>query len=177
MAYRLLAGAVPYPAEGLDYLAAMGDENVEEFRASMDGIDAHAKFLEKLWPAFRDMTAASAAAAFGDLIDEVDRASLTGEFAAWTAANMNEALRDGYSGWQDDEHALVQPWGFDLESLDMPVHIWQGGHDRMVPYAHGEWLAHHVRSSCAHLLPEQGHLSLGVDLFDAILDEMVSATP
>ncbi len=168
-----MAGAVPYPAEGLDYLASMGAENVEELRASLEGIDAQAKFVEKLWPAFRDMTPASAADAFGDLIDEVDRAALTGEFAKSLAANMNDALRDGYTGWLDDEHAIVQPWGFGLDRYEVPVHVWQGGHDRMVPFAHGEWLAAHVGRACPHLLPEKGHLSLGTDCFDAILDEML----
>ena len=171
-----IAGAVPYPAEGLDYLAAMGAENVEELQASLEGIEAQAAFVEKLWPAFRDMTAASAADAFGDLVDEVDRAALTGEFAEWLAADVNDAVGDGYSGWLDDEHAFAQPWGFGLDSFDVPVHIWQGGHDRMVPFAHGEWLAGHVRRACAHLLPDQGHLSLGAYCFDAILDEMVGAS-
>jgi pimeloyl-ACP methyl ester carboxylesterase len=70
--------------------------------------------------------------------------------------------------------AFSRPWGFELEPMRVPVHIWQGGHDRMVPYAHGEWLAAHVGSACSHLHPEHGHLSLAVDSIGRILDELVA---
>jgi pimeloyl-ACP methyl ester carboxylesterase len=170
----VIGGEAPYPAPGIDYLAGMGEENVEEFKASLEGPDALAEVLEQWWPEFRNATGTDIADAFHDVIDEVDRAALTGDFAEWIATDMREALRDSYFGWLDDDLAFVSPWGFTLDSFEVPVHIWQGGHDLMVPFAHGEWLAAHVRNACPHLLPEQGHLSLGIDCFDTILDEMVS---
>ena len=173
LAVSIIASTAPYPAEGLDYLAGMGAENVEGFKASFTGPEADAAILEKDWPQMRGMTAASVAESFGDLIDDVDRASLTGEFAEWVVANAHEALRDSYLGWLDDDQAVVRPWGFELDWLDVPVHIWQGAHDRMVPFAHGEWLAAHVRGACPHLLPDEGHLSVAVGSFGAILDEMM----
>ena len=53
------------------------------------------------------------------------------------------------------------------------MHIWQGGHDRMVPLAHGRWLADHCDRACVHLVPAEGHISLIVDQFGAVLDEML----
>jgi hypothetical protein len=44
----------------------------------------------------------------------------------------------------------------------------------MVPYGHGEWLATHVPTACPHLLADHGHLSIGVELFPAILDELIA---
>ena len=82
-------------------------------------------------------------------------------------------MRTGYWGWFDDDMAFNREWGFDIGSIRVPVHIWQGAHDRMVPFAHGEWLVARVGSACPHLHPEHGHLSLAVDTIGPILDEMV----
>src|SRR6478735_12562077 len=87
-AVATLASVAPYPADGLDYLAGMGDENLEEFNASLEGPEALIVFKERNWPIFRDVTADEVREAFGDLIDDVDRASLTGEFAEFAAASF-----------------------------------------------------------------------------------------
>jgi pimeloyl-ACP methyl ester carboxylesterase len=55
----------------------------------------------------------------------------------------------------------VNEWGFALDDPAMrPVAIWHGDQDRMVPCAHGEWLARHVTGAHAHLIPGEGHLTL-----------------
>ena len=54
------------------------------------------------------------------------------------------------------------------------VHIWQGAHDRMIPFGHGQWLAAHCGGACVHLHEDQGHLSLVVDRFGDVLDELVA---
>jgi pimeloyl-ACP methyl ester carboxylesterase len=173
-AVATLASVAPYPADGLDYLAGMGDENVEEFNAALEGPAALISFKERNWPIFRDVTAEQVAEAFGDLVDAVDRGSLTGEFADYVAACFREALRESYWGWFDDDMAMVRPWGFDLGSIRVPVHIWQGRHDRMVPFAHGEWLAAHIPTAIPHLFDDLGHLTIVVDSMGSILDELVA---
>jgi pimeloyl-ACP methyl ester carboxylesterase len=57
----------------------------------------------------------------------------------------------------------------------VPVTIWQGAHDRMVPFAHGEWLAAHVGRATPRLLPEHGHLTIVVDSFPRILDDVLAS--
>ena len=109
----------------------------------------------------------------GDLIDEVDRGSLTGDLAAWFAETVREGLRESYWGWFDDDMAFTRPWGFGLGSLRVPVHVWQGGHDRMVPFAHGTWLTGRIPTAVPHLHPEHGHLSLAVDSMPRILGELI----
>ena len=165
----------PWGAEGLDWLAGMGAENVEEFGATLEGEDALRPFVERAWPAFRDVKPKEVATALGDLIDDVDRGSLTGELATYLAASGYEALRESYLGWLDDDLVFARPWGFDMGAIRCPVHLWQGAHDRMVPYAHGAWLAKHVPNAAPHLLPEHGHLTLVVDSFGQILDELLGA--
>ena len=174
-AVATLASVAPYPADGLDYMAGMGDENVEEFNAALESPQALIEFKERNWPIFRDVTAEQVAEAFGDLIDDVDRGSLTGEFADFCAACFREALRESSWGWFDDDMAMIRPWGFDLASIRVPVHVWQGRHDRMVPFAHGKWLAAHVPTAIPHLFEELGHLTIVVDSMGSILDELVAS--
>jgi len=173
-AVATLASVAPYSADGLDYLAGMGDENLEEFNASLEGPEALIVFKERNWPIFRDVTPEQVAEAFGDLVDDVDRGSLTGAFADYVAACFREALRESYWGWFDDDMAMIRPWGFDLGSIGVPVHVWQGRHDRMVPFAHGEWLAAHIPTAIPHLFDELGHLTIVLDSMGSVLDALVA---
>jgi pimeloyl-ACP methyl ester carboxylesterase len=169
-----IGGVAPYPAEGLDWMADMGAENVEEFNAALAGPDELMTFKERAAPILRAVTPEGVANAFGDLIDDVDRGSLTGAFSAWMADNFHEALRLGYWGWFDDDMAFTRPWGFRLDEIRVPVFVWQGGHDRMVPFAHGKWLAAQIPGARARLFPEHGHLTLAVDSIPRIVDELLS---
>lgn len=171
----LIAGVAPYPAEGLDWLAGMGEENVAEFGATLEGGEALRVVVEPQAEAMRVITPADVAASFGDLIDDVDRGALDGpDLASYLADLFHEAFRVGYWGWFDDDIAFTTPWGFDIDSIPGRVHLWQGGHDRMVPYAHGQWLASHCGGACVHLSDDQGHLSLVRDRFGDILDELLA---
>jgi pimeloyl-ACP methyl ester carboxylesterase len=69
----------------------------------------------------------------------------------------------------------MHDWAFSLDAIDRPVTIWQGGQDRMVPFDHGRWLAAHVASAKAQLLPEEGHLSLTVGAYGRVLDGLLAA--
>jgi pimeloyl-ACP methyl ester carboxylesterase len=172
-----VASVAPYAAEGLDFLAGMGEENIVEFGAAVGGSAQLQPLLEAQWPALRDVAPEAIADALGDLVPPVDRAALTGDLAESMAEDLHVALSEGIWGWHDDDLAFTQPWGFDLASIRVPLSIWQGEQDRMVPFAHGEWLAAALPSAHAHLLPEHGHLSLAVDSIGLILDAMLESVP
>lgn len=174
IATATIGGVAPYPAEGLDWAVGMGAENVEEFEAALAGPDELIVFKERAASVWRSVTPEEVAKAFGDLIDDVDRGALTGAFSVWMADQFHEALRVGYWGWFDDDLAFVKPWGFSLDQIRVPTFVWQGAHDRMVPYAHGEWLADHVPGARPRLFAEHGHLSLAVDSIPRIVDELLA---
>ena len=69
-----------------------------------------------------------------------------------------------------DGLAAVAPWGFDVGSITVPVAVWQGREDAMVPFAHGEWLATHVKGATPHLFDDEGHLSLFAKLDEILAD-------
>jgi len=169
-----IAGVAPYSADGLDWMAGMGKENHEEFGAALLGGAVLSPWLEKAAAQLKDITAADVSAALGDLVSDVDRASLTGDFAEWSAASFRAAVSTGVAGWRDDDLAFVAPWGFDLGAIEVPVTVWQGDQDRMVPFEHGRWLAERVSGATARLRPGEGHLSLAVGAVDEIFDELTA---
>lgn len=173
LAAASIAGVAPYRAEELDFLAGMGPENVEELGAAQAGTDELTRYLEAEAAAFGKVTAEEVAAAFGGLVSDADKAALTGDFAASIAASLRAALGGGIAGWRDDDLAFVTDWGFPLDPMPTPVAIWQGDQDRMVPFAHGQWLAAHVDGAREHLMPGEGHLTLTVTAIGPILDDLL----
>jgi pimeloyl-ACP methyl ester carboxylesterase len=155
-----VASVAPPDAAGLDFMAGMGEHNIEEFGASLDGEATLRAFLEEHAPELRDADAAGLIVALSSLLPEVDRAVLTDEFGEDLAANAHEALRLGVDGWLDDDLAFVRPWGFAPADVTVPVSLWQGHADLMVPFAHGQWLAATLPGARVHLLPGEGHLSV-----------------
>jgi pimeloyl-ACP methyl ester carboxylesterase len=138
IAAATMAGVAPHDADGLDWLAGMADDNVGEF------------------------TAEQLADGLGDLVSAADKAALHGELADYLVASFRSGLRPGVEGWCDDDLAFVRDWGISLGG-GAPVAVWQGAQDRMVPLAHGTWLAAHLPAARTHVLPGAGHLSLPLD--------------
>ena len=167
-----LAGAAPYPADGLDWLAGMGAENIEEFSAALAGEPVLTAVLERLAKDLVAVRGSDVAAALGGLVSDVDNRALTGEFADTLAEVFRRSVSNGIAGWRDDDLALTRSWGFDLDAIRCPVAVWQGGQDRMVPFSHGQWLAAHIRTARAHLSPDEGHLSLAVASLDRIVADL-----
>src|SRR5439155_3393750 len=107
------------------------------------------------------------------LLPDVDRAAISGEFATTMIASTKRAVMKGVWGWFDDDMAFLHDWGFSLDAIEVPVALWQGRLDKMVPFAHGEWMAAHVPNARPHLLEDQGHLSLAFASFPQILDDVL----
>ena len=174
-----IAGVAPYDSPGLDWMAGMAEENHEEFRAAMAGEADLTAFLDRAAGSLRDITAAGVAEGLGGLVSETDKAALTGELAHYLAAGLRAAVDPGIDGWRDDDLAFTRDWGLSLEALGhaTPVAIWQGDQDRMVPSAHGAWLAANIPLARARLRPGEGHLSLINKLGDILDDLMNLARP
>jgi len=120
----------------------------------------------------RTITADDVADSLGGLVSDVDKAAITGELADYLAGSFRRAVSRGTDGWRDDDLAFCAPWGFDTEEIAVPVSVWQGTEDKMVPHAHGAWLAEHVSGARANLLDGEGHVSLTAQA-GRILDDLL----
>jgi pimeloyl-ACP methyl ester carboxylesterase len=174
-AVLMIAGVAPYGAVGLDWTAGMGEENIAEFSATLKGEDRLRSYLIGEREQLKDVTAADIVTSLETLLPDVDRAVLTDESGEDLAANFREAVRIGVEGWLEDDIAFTRPWGFGLEEISVPVMIWQGSADLMVPFSHGQWLASQLPGASAHLEDGEGHLSVLLGALDRMLDELVSA--
>jgi pimeloyl-ACP methyl ester carboxylesterase len=155
-----LAGVAPYPPEGLDWLEGMGQDNLDEFAAALAGRETLERFLRGQADAMLAADPDSIADTLRSLLSPPDAAVLTGEFAEYLAESTRRAIGGRLDGWIDDDFAFVNPWGFELDEIRVPVQLLHGAQDRFVPIAHGEWLAERIPGVDAHLSAEEGHLTI-----------------
>ena len=155
-----LASVAPFDADGLDFLAGMGQDNIDEFGAALAGAADLEAFLTAMARELATVTGPQVNEALDSLLPPVDKAHLTGEAAEHMAAELRWSVERGIWGWFDDDIAFTRGWGFDLTSIAGPVHLWQGSDDLMVPFAHGRWLAAHLPGAHVRLDAGEGHLSL-----------------
>ena len=67
-----------------------------------------------------------------------------------------------------DFSLFARPWGFRLEDIKRPVHVWHGDDDRNVPISHGRLQAERIPGARMHDCPGEGHL-LVLDRLEEIL--------
>ncbi len=169
-----IAGVGPYGVPDLDFLAGMGEQNIEEFGATLQGEDTLRAWLTDAAEGLRDPDAATLIREMRTLLPPPDLAVLTDEYGEDMAAATKEALRTGVDGWLDDDLEFTRPWGFDLDDICVPTFVWQGSADLMVPFAHGQWLADHLPGATVHLVPDEGHLSIAVGRVEQMVAELVA---
>lgn len=104
----------------------------------------------------------------------LDRRSLKdAEFRSILATSMREAFRNGTRGAAMDLMLLSASWGLELDRLRVPVRIWHGEQDRVVPIAMGRYLERALPNCRATYLQEHGHYSLVHDCADQILSHLI----
>jgi pimeloyl-ACP methyl ester carboxylesterase len=171
----VISGVAPNEAAGLDWMHGMGEENVVEFGAALQGEEVLRAYLEAQFEELRTVSPEGIISSLNSLLPPVDKAVITDEFGEDLANQIHEALRVSVDGWLDDDLAFTKPWGFDLSEIGVTTMIWQGEVDLMVPFTHGQWLTANVPGARGHLQSGEGHLSVGLGALEQMLDELVSA--
>jgi pimeloyl-ACP methyl ester carboxylesterase len=155
-----IASPTPWEAEGIDWLAGQGEQNRAEWAAALQGPDVLEPHLEGDAEELLEATAEQIREVLSTLLSPPDKAVMTGELAEFFHEETARALAPGVAGWRDDDLAFTRPWGFELSDIRVPVLLWQGVQDLMVPPDHGRWLAQRIPGVEAHISEEDGHLTI-----------------
>jgi pimeloyl-ACP methyl ester carboxylesterase len=102
-----------------------------------------------------------AAAVDKQYLDRPDVRNVLGE-------SLREAFRDGSRGPAWEMGLYTRPWGFRLEEIQAPVHLWHGEQDANAPISMGRHLAASIPECRATFYPGEGHLHF-VDRLPEIL--------
>jgi pimeloyl-ACP methyl ester carboxylesterase len=155
-----LAAVAPYDADGLDWLAGMGEENHVEFGKALDGEESLRAYCEPAAEAMFNAKPDELVQLLDSLLGPEDKSVLTGRFAEYLLECDHHGLEHGVNGWIDDDFAFVEPWGFEVEDISRPVLLLHGEDDRFVPVSHGRWLAARIPGVEARIDAADGHLTL-----------------
>jgi pimeloyl-ACP methyl ester carboxylesterase len=172
LAAASVAGVAPHDGAGLDWKAGMAPENVAEYTAAEAGRAAYDAYLEAEFLPVVLADADDMGEAMGGLLPQADKEAMDRGFTEWLTETFHRAGAQRTAGVLDDGQAAVRPWGFDIASISVPVLVYQGRQDAMVPFAHGEWLAAHVPGAEAHLTDDDGHLTPVIHGLPGILADL-----
>lgn len=163
-----LAGVAPIDVD-FDWTEGMAPENVAEFALAREGGPAYEAHMAAIGEVLAAATADTIIDLFGELLTPVDRTALSDEARREEfAASCRRAFAHGIGGYLDDDRAFFTPWGFDVADAAVPVSIWYGDQDAMVPPTHGAWLAAHTANATVVHRRDEGHVSLVVNHLDQL---------
>ena len=151
--------------------------DIQEFHAALQGEEELQRFCGAQRPELLQADIAGLTAALDSLLPEVDKQAMAAdtEMGQYMVDMFREALRISSDGWVDDDLACIKPWGFELSEIKVPMLLYQGTEDKMVPYAQGEWLAKHLPQDKLrkYLLPGEGHISIFSGQKNSMIDELL----
>ncbi|CAK7200930.1 hypothetical protein SEUCBS139899_003630 [Sporothrix eucalyptigena] len=178
LAALTIAGVGPADAPDLDFLAGQGEDNIEEFKAAERGEKELREFCDAQRADVLKGSVEDAVAALKSILSDVDQKACldSSDLGEYLITLLRDGMGPGVDGWMDDDFEFNKPWGFDLSEVRVPVLLYQGSDDKMVPYSHGVWLAAHLPTQHlrAHLIEGEGHVSL-VAKGDELLAELMEA--
>jgi len=161
-AAAVLGSIAPYPAEGLDYFAGMGEDNVADFKAALAGGETHRQAVEASASRLLRAELNTLLQALKSLLCDADAAVLTTDFAQFVLGSVREGIGKSRDGLLDDDIAHITAWGFELSAIRIPVLLVHGEQDHFVPASHSRWLANRIPNVETRFLAADGHLTLSL---------------
>jgi pimeloyl-ACP methyl ester carboxylesterase len=140
-----------------DEVGHLPDEHLDMIEALRPDLpSAAARVAEALSPIARDAQAMLSLIGSGPADDAVHKDPVFGPRLHTMAS---EAVRQGAGGLAADIVAsTIAPWDFDPAAVSVPVELWYGEQDELVPPEHGAWWAGVLSDCNLHVVPDAGHL-------------------
>ena len=178
IAASVLAGVGPHGEPDLDSMSDMGPENIEHKKIAIQGEEPLREWARINAAAWFTIADDELTDALGGLIPEIDAVALNehGMAAVW-ASSIRRSLQNGIDGYIDDSLVFCKYWGFRPDDIKVPVTVWQGDLDLMVPFTHGQWLIKHIPQAKSQLELGHGHISLIVDKKQDIIKDLLAHLP
>jgi pimeloyl-ACP methyl ester carboxylesterase len=90
--------------------------------------------------------------------------------------SMRDALRYGAPGARQDLWLYTHNWHVAWADWSIPLAIWHGQADRLVPIDHAYWYQQHLPAAQLHAIAHEGHFSIPIRLSQTILKWLVAET-
>jgi pimeloyl-ACP methyl ester carboxylesterase len=96
------------------------------------------------------------------------------ERAAFMYAATADAFRQGSRAARQELVLLARPWGFGLDEVKAPTHVWHGTEDVNVPIATATRVCEQLPDCTSHIVPGKGH-AVSMYETDAIMATVAAA--
>jgi pimeloyl-ACP methyl ester carboxylesterase len=163
---------MPHDSDEPDYFEGMAEADLDWLAMALHGVESLRAAMEAEAGPMRTISAEDVAASFEGAVGPADLVALRGEISEVLARSWNLGCVT-IDGWLDDLIASVNPWGFELSDIAVPISIWHGDQDRIVPPTHARWLAAHTPGADFHLVEGEGHISVVATPLPTILDDLL----
>jgi pimeloyl-ACP methyl ester carboxylesterase len=95
------------------------------------------------------------------MVAEPDKIALKNKELVKVLCNsFREAFRISLRRPATDAILYSRPWGFPVKAIKIPVHLWHGEKDRIVPPQMARYLAQTIPACRATFYPDEGHFSI-----------------
>ncbi|RAP58494.1 alpha/beta hydrolase [Oleiagrimonas sp. MCCC 1A03011] len=92
-----------------------------------------------------------------------------------TMRQIQQAFRQGSAGAYRDMMLVSHGWGLDLSANTVPVFLWHGTADTLVPIASARAFAANIPHCEAHFIEDAGHMLLGSEEASAQMMERIAS--
>lgn len=157
----VFSSLAPFEEHGLDWFDDMGGDLVADAQLALESPEAAREAWKKFRVDLLDLSSEQIELR-AQKLPTADMAAIS--YFRWLlATNFKDAFAPGIEGKWEDGCAYLSPWEIDLEAIRVPVRLWHGMSDDVVPMQHSLWLDGRIPTSELHLARGEGHLSVFIN--------------
>ncbi len=181
------AHALPDRVERVALVSCGGPFDIPEARSGMSGTNRLLFLLAQWWPwALRMLLTQQRSqldrdserfyqGAISSLAgpDKALLAGLSADEKQEFIDDTREAMRQGAAGPALDMKLVSAPWGFPLDEIRVPVHLWHGLADTSAPPPMARWVEQQIPGCKGIFVEDEAHFSVAISRIDEVMDTLL----